>query len=800
MAALEIENLSFWYPGQGEPALKHVTLSVEEGDFVVLCGPSGGGKTTLLRQLKPALAPHGRRTGAVRIFGQELSGISQRAQSEKIGFVGQNPDTQTVCDKVWHELAFGLENLGTDPEEIRRRTAETAAFFGLEPLFYRDTDTLSGGQKQLLALAAVMVMDPRILLLDEPTAQLDPIAAENFLQAVLRLNRELGITVLMTEHRLEEVVLAADRLAVLENGRLLAAGEPESVAHTLKQRGSAIFGGLPAPIRIYGAVESDLPCPLSVREGREWLRNLDRSFLPLPPEHTGNIPAEKPVLWAKGLWFRYEKMGRDVLKNAEIQLYAGSCMAVLGGNGAGKSTLLSVLCGRNRPYRGTVRGTERSAAVLPQDPRILFSEATVRQELEQGLERPDHAREAARLCGIGHLLDRHPYDLSGGEQQRTALAKLLAREPEILFLDEPTKGMDWAAKEGLAQIVQRLKARGCAVLMVSHDVEFCASHADRCGLFFDGHLVSEDRPRAFFSRNRFYTTSACRMAAGLIPDAVTAEDVVHACGGEPAALRSAFSAVSPEDGETAAPVQTSLPAAETVEESGGRIRLWAVLATVFLLMPLTLLAGVLLFAERKYYFISTLLILEAFFPFVYGFEGRRPKARELAVIAALCGIGILSRAAFFMVPQFKAAAAVVILAGICFGGETGFLVGAVTMFASNIFFGQGPWTPWQMAAMGMLGALAGLVFHTLRAPVKKLGLAVFGFASVLVLYGGIMNPASVLMFQTRPTWEMFLLSYLQGLPFDLIHGGATALFLYLAGIPVLEKLERIKRKYGLLVK
>lgn len=820
MAAIEIENLSFRYPKQQEAALENLSFSVEEGDFVVLCGPSGGGKTTLLRNLKPSLAPYGKLDGEIRIFGRSLSEYAGREEAELIGLVGQNPDAQTVCDKVWHELAFGMENLGIPSKEIRRRTAETAAFFGLEPLFYRDTDSLSGGQKQILALASVMSMNPRILLLDEPTAQLDPIAAENFLQAVLRLNRELGVTVLMTEHRLEEAVPAADFLGVLEQGRLVVMAEPVLAAEHLKRLGSPVFDGLPTPLRVYGAVENSLPCPLSVGQGRRWLKDLNRKFLPIPQKERLEAKT-KPVLEGKDLWFRYEKEGADVLKGASLQLFSGTCTAILGGNGAGKTTLLSVLSGKRKPYRGKVKRTVNKIAVLPQDPKTLFSYPTVWEEVADGTTEAEKTERVLHLCGIEHLQERHPYDLSGGEQQRTALAKLLASEPEILLLDEPTKGLDQEAKKGLLEILGRLKEKNCTLLLVSHDVEFCAECADSCGLFFDGRVVCREAPRDFFRGNRFYTTAAARMAAGIIPNAITAEEVIFACGGKPenSDRRKVIRKTEekrkeraegktekmPEDkseknrsNEKSSAQAVCMEPKEPLKEEGRRNKKIPVLITVLLLMPLTLLVGLLVFRERKYYFISTLLIMEAIFPFLYRFEGRRPKAREIALLAALCGIGILSRAVFFMLPQFKASAAVVILAGICFGSETGFLVGAGTMFASNIFFGQGPWTPWQMAAMGLLGAVAGVLYYARQKAPGRTRLALFGFFAVLLLYGGVMNPASVLMFQNHPTREMFVLAYLQGLPFDVIHGAATFLFLYFAGLPVLEKMERMKTKYGLL--
>lgn len=609
MQTFTITDLSFTYPTESVPALQNVSLSIEAGSFTVLCGRSGCGKSTLLRQLKPILQPHGTQTGTILFEGKSLSSLSQREQSARIGFVLQNLDAQLVTDKVWHELAFGLESLGLSTPVIRRRVAEIASFFGIQNWFYKPVCELSGGQKQLVNLASVMAL-----------------------------------------------------------------------------------------------------------------------------------------------------------------------------------------------------------------------------------------------------------------------------EPSVLLLDEPTKGLDAEFKRVFARIIKRLCARGVCVIMVSHDAEFCASYASRCAMFFDGAIVAEGTPREFFSSGSFYTTSASRMARGLLPGAITPEDVIAACGGE----------VPPEpdlpaDGGDAAEIQAQKEAQKQAKTYllpsqtaplplwrkllgalgglGALICLWRILsisdlselltqggltslagdtfrlylamlacllvlavsfsraapqpvhsslggrplsgrtkpASVLslLLVPLTIFIGIVYFGKKSYGVVSILVLLECMAPFALIFEGRKPKARELVLIAALCALAVAGRAALFMLPGFKPVAALVILSGVAFGGETGFLVGAMSMLTSNVLFGQGPWTPFQMFAMGLIGFLAGVSFQKGLLRAGRAPLAIFGAVSVVLVYGGIMNPASAILYQPNLSLSVLKAYYLTGFPFDLVHAAATALFLWFGAEPMLEKLERVKRKYGL---
>lgn len=880
MALFTVENLTFSYPGQTARAIDSLSLTVPEGAFLVLCGPSGCGKSTLLRQLKPALAPHGTRQGRILFRDTPLDQVDQRTLAARIGFVQQSPENQIVTDKVWHELAFGLESLGVDTPTIRRRVAEMAAFFGIEDWFYRDVSQLSGGQKQLLNLASVMAMQPDVLILDEPTSQLDPIAASDFLAVLGKINRELGTAVVLTEHRLEEAFPLATAVAVMDRGQLLCTGTPYDVGRRLKTLGHRMFLAMPAAMRVWASVETEAPCPVTVREGRDFLRSYaaEHPLVPLPREQT--YPRRQPVLTVQGAWFRYEPDSPDVIKGLDLTLGRGEFLALLGGNGAGKSTTLKLLSGMKKPQRGdiSVRGT---LGMLPQNPQTLFVKKTVREDLFEIFSgtktpRPQQEERVARmvaLCRLEDLLDRHPYDLSGGEQQRAALAKVLLLEPEILLLDEPTKGLDAEFKQAFALILRTLLARGVSLLMVSHDVEFCARYAHRCALFFDGSVVTEASPRAFFSGNSFYTTAANRMARSLEPQAVTAEDVMAVCGGtvpaEPALpedipplpepreetpdwkpkklplWRKALAAVSGAGALAIFLYATGVTDLSAAVGKGGltalgwqQLRLYLVFCglllvlalsigrrtkpldlvqvpaekrrlsrrtaaaavSILLLIPVTLFVGVYYLDNRQYGLMSVLVLLECMAPFFLVFEGRRPQARELVVIAVLCAISVAGRAAFFMLPQFKPVMAMTIISGVALGGESGFLVGALSMLVSNMLFSQGVWTPWQMFSMGIIGFLAGVLFRKglLR---RTLGsMCTFGAFCAIVIYGGIMNPASVLMWAGAEslTWKTLLTYYVTGFPVDCVHAAATVFFLWVAAEPMLEKLDRIKEKYGLL--
>ena len=575
MNIIEVDNFSFSYPGSDKRSLDGISLSIRPGTLNVLCGQSGCGKSTLLRQFKTVLSPHGEKSGEIRYGGVRLDTVTHRTQSEEIGFVLQNPDNQIVTDKVWHELSFGLESLGYDNATIRLRVAEMASYFGIHQWFYRDVSELSGGQKQLLNLASVMTMHPKLLILDEPTSQLDPIAASDFLETVKKINRDIGTTVILTEHRLQDVIPWADRVFVMDQGRLIAEGTPGEIGERLKAMKHGMFLSMPVPMQVYAQVESSLACPLTVREGRQWISSLMRekeksgtekqeTDIFCKPTHSErkvsaaeeNKREKAPLaIEVKDVWFRYEKDGKDVVRDLSMDVKEGEFYAVVGGNGTGKSTTLSLLSRVRRPYRGKILLSGRDIrsytdrelyrgylGVLPQSPQSMFIKKTVREDLysiiggkrekksdeyESSMRKARAVEGIVSLTKLEGLLDRHPYDLSGGEQQRLALAKVLLLRPRILLLDEPTKGLDAAYKEDLGGILKQLQAHGITIFMISHDVEFVAEYADRVGLFFEGNIATCKESRAFFAGNNFYTTAANRMARHYFPDAVTGKDVVR---------------------------------------------------------------------------------------------------------------------------------------------------------------------------------------------------------------------------------------------------------------------------------
>ena len=540
MEQLEIRNLSFSYPDAVRETIADVSFSISKGEYVLLCGNSGCGKTTLLRHLKSVLTPTGSCRGEILYNGVPLEQVDGAKQASAIGYVMQNPDDQIVTDKVWHELAFGLENLGVSRETIGLRVAEMASFFGIQSWYHRDISQLSGGQKQLLNLASIMAMQPEILILDEPTAQLDPIAASDFLNTLKKINQELGITVLITEHRAEDIFPVADRVLVMEKGHLAANAGPREIGHSLFDARSPLFPMLPAPMRSFYQCGGTGTAPLTVREGRNWLTDVFgekkpavRTLPPLP-----ELPKTEPALHIENVWLRYEKQSPDVLKGLTMTVPSGCLYTIVGGNGVGKSTTLRTICGASKPYRGKIQvfGKETKKyprgelfrnclSMLPQDPTNLFVKQNVREELEE--MNPDKQAQihAAELCEITHLMDAHPYDLSGGEQQRVALAKVLLTNPRLLLLDEPTKGLDCGFKARFARTLKRLTGEGMTIVMVSHDIEFCAEHADIAAMFFDGQIIASGRPREFFGSNSFYTTSSNRMSRCIFENAVTAEDV-----------------------------------------------------------------------------------------------------------------------------------------------------------------------------------------------------------------------------------------------------------------------------------
>ncbi len=857
MESFKIENLSFTYSGQENKILDSINLKILKGEFVTLIGKSGSGKSTLLRLLKPTIAPKGIKKGRILFEGQET--ITLRDDAQKIGFVMQNPDNQIVTDKVYHELSFGLESFGLKTDEIRARVAEMASYFGIESWFYKKTDELSGGQKQLLNLASCMVLNPSVLILDEPTSQLDPISSADFLNTLSKLNREFGLTVILCEQRLEDVFSYTDRVVVLDEGKVIADTTPGQVGNILNSLNHDMFFALPAPIKVAAALNVS-GSPVTIKEGRDMLFEYSKTLKPnLIPEETKEIK-NNTLIEFKDVYFKYKKDEPFVIKGLNAKISKGELFTIVGGNGAGKTTLLSLLSGILKTVMGEILIDKTPLpkvknlyngvlGVVPQNPETLFAKSTVYEDLLEISKDESKIKNIARLCKIEHLFSSHPYDLSGGEAQRLALSKVLLKEPEILLLDEPTKGLDAHFKHILAEIINDLKGNGVTVIMVSHDIEFCAEFSDRAALLFGGEFLTVAHPREFFGGKNFYTTSASKMTREIIDNAVLTDDIIKAFGKtpkKPQIKNEKINYIPKEKKDEYTPKSNKIfgsiflvlcfittflfmadfqilsrfntffevlsileifmalylfiPQKEikVIKLKTKKQSLKTVVFTVLmlLLVPITIWFGIYFLGDRKYYFISILIILEITIPFFMAFENKKPKARELVIISVLCALTAVGRGAFFMLPQFKPVSALVIISGICFGGQTGFLIGAVSAFLSNFFFGQGPWTPWQMFAFGMIGLISGALFNLQFIRKTKFSLMIFGFFATFIIYGGIMNPSHMISANLTPSLNLLLATYISGFPFDIVHSLSTAVFLYFIGQPMIEKLERIKLKYN----
>lgn len=560
MEILRVDGLKFSYPNQLKKALNNINFSIDEGDFVLICGESGCGKSTLLRHLKPELSPHGQVSGDIYYYSQKINDYSSKQLASEIGYVLQNPDSQIVTDKVWHELAFGLENMGLDTQSIRLRVAEMASFFGIQGWFRKNVNDLSGGQKQLLNLASIMAMQPKILILDEPTSQLDPIAAKDFIDTLVRINKELSTTIIMTEHNLEDIYSVCDKVIVMEDGKVICNDTNYKVVDILsRDKNHKMVKSLPTPSKIYnqlnGYLEGASKSPLTVKDCRQWLNDsMDEVAIKKLDDSETEINISKKdreiAIELKDVYFQYNKISEPTIRDLSFKVYKGEIYSILGGNGTGKSTTLSLVARQRKPQRGKIFINniemkkynnkslyENNLALLPQNPQSLFVFETVKEDLEEVLILQNKDREyidkevkrVSKLLDIEHLLEHHPYDLSGGELQKAGMAKVMLLNPKIILLDEPTKGLDAYCKEEIGKMLMKLRDMGVTIVVVSHDIEFSARYSDRCAMFFDGSIVSEGTPKEFFLGNNFYTTVSNRIARNIFEDTLIYEDVVSLC-------------------------------------------------------------------------------------------------------------------------------------------------------------------------------------------------------------------------------------------------------------------------------
>ncbi|MBO1510963.1 ABC transporter ATP-binding protein [Metabacillus bambusae] len=540
MAFLEAKHISFTYPEEKQCVLKDVSFTIEQGEFIVLCGPSGSGKSTLLRLMKREIAPHGKRLGEFFLNQESLSTAPPEQMAKEVGMVFQDPENQIVMDKVLEELIFGMENIGATTEEMRKRVAEIVHFFGLEGLLNRKTHELSGGQKQLVNLASVLLLEPKLLLLDEPTAQLDPVAAREFISMLKTMNEEFGITVIIAEHRLEELFAIADRTIVLDQGEIIAFDIPKRVIHTLSQDlNHAMYNYLPSAARLYIEHTSNIiseAIPLSVKEGKHWLKQ--HRIEAIDTDERNNYD-NKELLKLKQIDFQYSKATDKILNNLSLTVYDGEWLSIVGANGTGKSTLLKIMAGLEKAQRGSViyngkkvkKQLPEEIGYLPQNPKLFFIQDTIEAELKEIINHrqiafgEERINELLSIFQMKDLRNRHPYDLSGGEIQKAALAGVLLPQPQLLLVDEPTKGLDPEAKQRFGELLQSLQKQGLTIVMVTHDIEFAAKYATRCAMMFQGSITIEAPSKSFFQGNAFYTTVINRITRGSdVPDVLTVEE------------------------------------------------------------------------------------------------------------------------------------------------------------------------------------------------------------------------------------------------------------------------------------
>lgn len=595
---IQIRDLTFAYAAGDEPVLSDINIDIGSGEFVIIMGSSGSGKTTLLKMLKRNMIPAGRYSGRVYIYGKEADKLTDRENAAGIGYVSQDPDNQIVTDKVWHELAFGLENLGMDNVTIRKKVAEMSEYFGITGWYDREVSKLSGGQKQILNLASVMVMQPGILLLDEPTANLDPLAAIRFLDVVKRINQELGVTVVMVEHNLEHIYADADRIIAIDKGRVAANSSPKKAAADIITAGSFLIEGLPVASRLYSGynkkngnsvvsynnvnidsnnknnhILSD-EIPLTVKEGRRWYVNYKKVYGKditkdkdkinnfagksiindkvikkdvLEDNITGNKNKkridfikknnlenkssrkntdniENTVCQLKNVSYSYNKKLPYIINGVDVSFKEGRITAILGGNGAGKSTMLKLIAGIIKPVRGKIISNKR-IIMLPQDPKAVFTEVSVEEELAEVLmdkgngiynnmpmeDKREIVEQIIEEFGLNDIRKNNPYDISGGQQEKLAIAKVLLLKPEVLLLDEPTNGLDPYFKKTLGKLLKKINADGVTIIIVSHDLEFVDSFCDDVIMLFDRKVAAQDSTHKFLRDNMFYTTNYYRI-------------------------------------------------------------------------------------------------------------------------------------------------------------------------------------------------------------------------------------------------------------------------------------------------
>lgn len=552
LSRLEIQNISYYYPEKQFPALKNINFSLAGGEFILLAGGTGSGKSSLARVLAGLIPDFygGKFKGRIFFNGKELRKAESHFLCSKVGMVFQDPEKQLIMTSVEAEIAFGLENLGLPQPEMLRRVAEVMSFLDLTHLKHEFTANLSGGQKQKVALAAVLAMKPSILILDEPTSQLDPLSAEEFLNLIERLNKELGYTVLLIEQRLERCIHMADRLVLMDKGEIIC-NKPAAEAVRWQAAHKQPF--IPPVAHFFAKIDHPT-VPLTVKEGRVALHEIIAAqptlicSPPSSPNRPGLNKTKKgiritPLLEAEDIWFTYPR-GREALKGVSLKVDPGDFAVIMGGNAAGKTTFLKLAAGLLKPDRGRVfvGGTDTRAAALPelarnigylsQNPNDYLFQDSVEEELlftmrNFGTEDTGLVESTLIKLGLAELSKINPRELSGGERQRAALASVLVSQPELLLLDEPTRGMDYVLKGELGILLTELNRQGMTIVMVTHDVEFAAEYAKRIILIFDGQIVNDDSTHQVMGDSLFYSPQMARLFKGFADNVLTVREALE---------------------------------------------------------------------------------------------------------------------------------------------------------------------------------------------------------------------------------------------------------------------------------
>lgn len=538
-----VKHLTFSYPDQPTPILDDINLTVDPGDFIVISGDTGSGKTTLLNNFKKELMPQGTRTGTVIVAGNPIHEMAKLASAQTIGYVAQDPQAQPVMATVIEELAFPLENIGCPSSEIERRITELANFLGLDQNLNRQIHQLSGGQLQLVNLASVLILRPKLILLDEPTSQLDPLTAQHFLTVLGRINQELGITIMLTEHRLSTVAAMANRMLLLQNHKLTFDGTPQGGLKKMAADPHLKFF-VPSIPKLFIKNHVQVPhLPISVTAAQQAIREKDLKFQGVPGTPAFPPKADqKPILTINNISFSFDGQN-NVLQHLNLSVNRGTWLSIIGKNGSGKSTLLSLITGLMTPQHGKIHFDHqlvwkikiaqriRQLSFLSQTPSLQFTSDTVRDELvvqanELKLSDPQHQADQmiARLH-LNPIQGQNPFDISGGQQQLVGLAIALMATPNLLVLDEPTKGLDPYTKIQVSNLLKQYQQAGMTIITASHDMEFCAKFADQCGFMFAGHLNTLLPTKSFFADNFFFTTPINRIVRDQVRDALLPGDL-----------------------------------------------------------------------------------------------------------------------------------------------------------------------------------------------------------------------------------------------------------------------------------